>query len=340
MGATPRPPHLLRPRPRRSGGGVMQHAVRTHMVFNGLFWWCSASAPRFRPNLLCSINAPASKLAREPRSRSTSWSMVDAWLCSRLPGLINVRDDPTAPFCARFQTSLLCESSYTVNSEGLHSLCKMTPFNGQVKCKPDSATFACHGPPPSPPSPPPPGLTVQSFVSASHSSSASPPSASPPLPSPSPVHHRPPPCPPLAFGDHRVSPPASPPVVPLAEAGPEYGDPAYYNSSAWAQFERHAFELVSTRAYDLNELVAPYQLESVSILVLVGLICTGLMSRCCAWRRRRKAVDGPVLSIALRGAPRPRGSSYDPVEDIKLRPDVDDVFDDDNFDDDDEQELD
>jgi len=48
--------------------------------------------------------------------------MVDALLCSRLPGLINVRDDPTAPFCARFQTSIMCESAYTVNSEGLHSL--------------------------------------------------------------------------------------------------------------------------------------------------------------------------------------------------------------------------
>ena len=73
--------------------------------------------------------------------------MVDALLCSRLPGLINVRDDPTAPFCARFQTNLSCESAYTVNSEGLHSLCKMTSVNGKVKCKPDSATFACGGPP-------------------------------------------------------------------------------------------------------------------------------------------------------------------------------------------------
>ena len=73
--------------------------------------------------------------------------MVDALLCSRLPDLINVRDDPTAPFCARFQTNLSCESAYTVNSEGLHSLCKMTSVNGKVKCKPDSATFACGGPP-------------------------------------------------------------------------------------------------------------------------------------------------------------------------------------------------
>ena len=263
--------------------------------------------------------------------------MVDAWLCSRLPSLINVRDDPTAPFCARFQTSLSCESAYTVNSEGLHSLCKMTPFNGLVKCKPDSATFACQYSPPSQPSPPPPGLSR-----ASHSPSASPPSASPPLPSPSPVRHRPPPCPPLAFGDIRASPPAAPPVVPLAQVGPEYGDPAYYNSSAWAQFERQ-FELASSRAHDVNELVAPYQLESVSILVLVGLICTGLISRCCAWRRRRKAVvDGPVLSVALRNkAPRPRGCSNG--EDTKLRPDLDDSFfsiDDDIFDDDEEQELD
>lgn len=267
------------------------------------------------------------------RSRS-AWLMVDdAWLCSRLPSLINVRDDPTAPFCARFQTSLLCESAYTVNSEGLHSLCQMTPFNGLVKCKPDSATFACDGPPPSPPSPPPPELA--------HSPSASPPSASPPLPSPSPVHHRPPPCPPLAFGDHRASPPATPLMVPLAEVGLEYGDPAYYNSTAWAQFERHAFEVVLSRVHDANELVAPYQLESVSILVLVGLICTGLVSRCCAWRRRRRA-DGPVLSVALRNrVPRPRGCSNG--EDTKLRPDVDDSFfsiDDDNFDDEEEQELD
>ena len=99
--------------------------------------------------------------------------------------------------------------------------------------------------------------------------------------------------------------------------------------------------MVLSRVHDANELVAPYQLESVSILVLVGLICTGLVSRCCAWRRRRRA-DGPVLSVALRNqVPRPRGCSNG--EDTKLRPDVDDSFfsiDDDNFDDDEEQELD
>ena len=259
--------------------------------------------------------------------------MVDALLCSRLPGLINVRDDPAAPFCARFQTSLMCESAYTVNSEGLHSLCKMTPFNGKVRCKPDSATFACDGRPPSLPSPPPPGLSR-----ASEGLSASPPSASPPFPSPSsPVRHRPPPCPPVAFGDERAAPPAPPPVVPLAQEG--HGD-TNQNSSGFAQFERHAFELVSSRAHEVNELVAPYQLESVSILVLLGLICTGLISRCCAWLRRRKA-GGPVLSVALRDkAPRPRGSSNG--EDVKLRPGVDDSFfsiDDDDFGSDEEHNL-
>ena len=142
--------------------------------------------------------------------------MVDALLCSRLPGLINVRDDPTAPFCARFQTSLMCESAYTVNSEGLHSLCKMTPFNGKVRCKPDSATFACDGRPPSLPSPPPPGLSR-----ASQGLSASPPSASPPFPSPSsPVRHRPPPCPPVAFGDERAAPPTPPSPPPPPPPSP------------------------------------------------------------------------------------------------------------------------
>ena len=142
--------------------------------------------------------------------------MVDALLCSRLPGLINVRDDPTAPFCARFKASLMCESAYTVNSEGLHSLCKMTPFNGKVRCKPDSATFACDGRPPSPPSSPPPGLSR-----ASQGLSASPPSASPPFPSPpSPVRHRPPPCPPVAFGDERAAPPTPPSQPPPPPPSP------------------------------------------------------------------------------------------------------------------------
>ena len=198
-------------------------------------------------------------------------------ICPRLSALVNVRDDPSAPFCARFQTPSACENAYTVDDEGWHRLCRMVLFRGNQRCKPEAATFACY-----PPSAPPP--------------------ASPPRPV------RPPPSrSPLALPQLLPSPDAWPPVslvapappLPVPDAAPDDADGHLTEREEPADPETVAIALLDDA---LRELSPPQS----ALLVVAGGLIGAAACRLCASRRSQKAGRRAAAARPAQARPRNR----------------------------------